>query len=267
MPYTHKKVNLNGCQQDILILAQNTDNPVLLIVHGGPGSPDRPLVLKYNDKLQEYYTVVCWDQRGAGFSYCRDRLTIDLMLADMKALVEYLIKEFHQDQIYIAGHSWGAYLGLRFSALYPQYVKYYVGTGQGVSSQVDEIEKYTFVKEQAEKRNDEKVLEKLILFGVPSGYNYPNEAEKAIAFVGKMVQKYGGYIHPNNNFSMKSYLGLYFNHYKKDIWKVLKGINYSVKCLNPEINSTDEISCITELRVPVLLISGEQDYVCPVPTT
>ena len=242
-------------------------NPVLLIVHGGAGSPDRPLVQKYNCELADYYTVICWDQRGSGLSYSNDELTIDLMIDDLKAVVTYLCDKYNQDKIYIAGHSWGAYLGLRFTEMYPEYVKYYIGTGQGISSMVDEIDKYKFVKKQAITRNDRKVISKLNHFGEPLGFTYKFDDDKAKKFVSKMVHKYGGYINDNNDFSFGKYISLYLKCYKLNIFKVLKGITKSASSLNVEMNTEDKISCITNLDVPILLISGEDDMVCPVAAT
>ena len=136
---TTEYININNFRQNIMTISSDDSNPVLLIVHGGAGSPDRPLVKKYNSELAEYYTVVCWDQRGSGLSYTKEDLTIDIILNDLKSVVEFLRNRYNQDKIYIAGHSWGAYLGLRFSFMHPEYVKYYIGTGQGISSFADEI--------------------------------------------------------------------------------------------------------------------------------
>ena len=127
-------IDINNSRQNIMTISTNIYNPVLLIVHGGAGSPDRPLVMKYNNELADYYTVVCWDQRGSGLSYSKEKLSIEIMLADLRAVVEYLREKYHQEKIFIAGHSWGAYLGLRFANMYPSYIKYYIGTGQGISS-------------------------------------------------------------------------------------------------------------------------------------
>ncbi|MGN1194155.1 MAG: alpha/beta fold hydrolase [Acutalibacteraceae bacterium] len=261
-------LDINNSKHNILILSTDSSNPVLLFVHGGPGSPDRPLVRKYNSDLAKYFTLVCWDQRGSGLSFDkRIPLTVDLMLSDLKEVVLFLIKRFRKDKIYLAGHSWGAYLGVQFAKRYPQYIEYYIGTGQGVSSLVDEIYKYNFVLKMAAKSGDKKVSENLRRFGEPVGTEYKNDSEKARQLVGKLVHKYGGYIHPGNNFSTGNYLTLYVKCYGKHIFKVLKGISFSVKCLNDEINSEDRISVITQLDVPVLLISGEFDYVCPVDCT
>lgn len=260
-------ININNFRQNIMTISSDNNNPVLLIVHGGAGSPDRPLVKKYNSELAEYYTVVCWDQRGSGLNYTKENLTIDTMLNDLKSVVEFLRNKYHQDKIYIAGHSWGAYLGLRFSFMHPEYVKYYIGTGQGISSFADEIYKYNFVKEQSELRNDTKVIKKLVHFGKPIKYTYNHDDKKAKQYIGKMIHKYGGYISDKNEFNTNKYLNCYIKCYKFSIIKVIKGMLKSSKTLNIEMNEKDSISRITELTVPVLLISGEDDMICPVQAT
>lgn len=265
---TTEYININNSRQNIMTMSTDKSNPVLLIVHGGAGSPDRPLVKKYNSELAEYYTVVCWDQRGSGLSYTKkENLTIDIMLNDLKSVVEFLRNRYHQDKIYIAGHSWGAYLGLRFSFMHPEYVKYYIGTGQGISSFADEIYKYNFVKEQAELRSDTEVIKKLVHFGEPIKYTYSHDDKKAKQYMGKMIHKYGGYISDKNEFNTNKYLNYYIKCYKINIIKVIKGMLKSSKTLNIEMNEKDSISRITELNVPVLLISGEDDMICPVQAT
>lgn len=262
---TSEYININNSRQNIMTMSTNISNPVLLIIHGGAGSPDRPLVKKYNSELAEYYNVVCWDQRGSGLSYTNEKLTIDTMLNDLKSIVEFLRNRYNQDKIYIAGHSWGAYLGLRFSSMYPEYVKYYIGTGQGISSIADEIYKYNFVMDQAIVRSDKKVIKLLNHFGEPTGYSYKTDDEKAKQYIGKMIHKYNGYISDKNDFSTSKYLACYIKYYKLNIINVIKGMLNSSKVLNNEMSKKDSISCIPELDIPILLISGEEDMVCPVP--
>lgn len=270
MNITNEDIMINNTKQNILTLCSDRDNPVLLMVHGGPGSPDRPLVCKYNCELANYFTIVCWDQRCSGLSYSKknkcEPLTIELMISDLKELVISLIGKYKQDKIYIAGHSWGAHLGLRFAEKYPQYVQYYIGTGQGISSIADEIDKYNFVKIQAENSNDWKALRKLESFGVPNGMLYQHDTENARKYVSKLVHKYGGYIHPKSSLSMKSYLFLYLRYYGINTIKVLKGIHYSVSQLSSIAEQDNAILEIKSLDVPILLIFGEMDYICPAST-
>jgi pimeloyl-ACP methyl ester carboxylesterase len=63
------RVNINGVEQGMFIKSRNVDNPVLLFVHGGPGMPEYWLTRWYPTGLEEHFTVVWWEQRGAGFSY------------------------------------------------------------------------------------------------------------------------------------------------------------------------------------------------------
>lgn len=271
MNISEQALHIGGINQNILTLYTNIENPVLLMVHGGPGSPDRPLVCKYNIELADYFTVICWDQRCSGLSYTRESknqpLSTQLMMSDLRELVEHLLNQYNQKKLYLAGHSWGAYLGLWFSSRYPQYLHHYIGTGQGISSEKDEAEKYRFILCQAKINNDTKTINRLLSYGEPKNGIYPNNNEQANAFVSKMIHKYGGYIHENNSFSTNEMYSLYLKFYKHNILKVIGGINYSVKHLTPKVKENDVISEIKNLEVPVTLIFGEQDYICPVCVT
>src|SRR5205085_1220328 len=63
-------VALGGWAQAIQIRGDDRSNPVLLFVHGGPGVPEMP-VAHLNRDLERDFTIVQWDQRGAGKSYRR----------------------------------------------------------------------------------------------------------------------------------------------------------------------------------------------------
>jgi pimeloyl-ACP methyl ester carboxylesterase len=60
---------INGIRQGMFIESQNTSNPVLLVVHSGPGMPDHFLPERYPTDLDELFTVASWEQRGTGLSY------------------------------------------------------------------------------------------------------------------------------------------------------------------------------------------------------
>ncbi|MCM1364506.1 MAG: alpha/beta hydrolase [Faecalibacterium sp.] len=261
---------IGGIKQSILTLYTNTANPILLIVHGGPGSPDRPLVCEYNSEIADEFTIVCWDQRCSGLSYTKESkkepLTTELMLCDLKEIVEYLLKKYNQNKLFLAGHSWGAYLGLWFASKYPELLHYYIGTGQGISSKLDEIEKYNFVLSESDKIDDTKCVNKLLAYGKPVNGIYPNNNKEANSFVGNLIHKYGGYIHQNNTFSMKKYIAVYPKYYGFNLYKVICGINYSVKHLTDKMKQNDIIPSIKQLDIPIKLIFGEKDYICPIAT-
>jgi hypothetical protein len=54
----------------MFIKGKDSSNPVLLYLHGG--MPDYFLTQDYPTGLDEYFTVVWWEQRGSGLSYSSD---------------------------------------------------------------------------------------------------------------------------------------------------------------------------------------------------
>lgn len=265
MIFAGQYITINNSKQNILKMYTSESNPVLLILHGGPGSPDRPLVKKYNSSLAEHFTIVCWDQRGSGLSYCKDKLSVNLMISDLHELVKWLCREYKKEKIYIAGHSWGAYLGLRYVSMYPDNVAYYIGTGQGISSN-DEIYKYNFVVQKAKQFGNKKETEKLLLISPPNGKEYQSDNAESKKYVSKLVHKYGGYIHPNSGFTMNEYLSLYIKLYKFQVFHLIKGISHSLKFLEKDMLANENID-ISSIDVPIKIIMGEQDYICPVEET
>lgn len=108
------------------------NNPVLLYLHGG--MPDYFLTQQYPTGLDELFTVVWWEQRGAGMSYDprskRSGTRIDELVQDTRVMTDYVRKRFSQDKIYLMGHSGGTYLGIETIERYPDLFKAYNGVAQ-----------------------------------------------------------------------------------------------------------------------------------------
>jgi hypothetical protein len=58
-------VQIGGINQWISIRGRHRDNPILLVLHGGPGFTTIPSSYYFLRDWEEYYTVAQWDQRGA----------------------------------------------------------------------------------------------------------------------------------------------------------------------------------------------------------
>src|SRR5512133_3029847 len=69
-------------------------NPVIIFLHGGPGSDYRSMLRLAEpfdtEGLAEHYFLVFWDQRGAGLSQRvgKEQLTLDIYLNDLNTLVD-----------------------------------------------------------------------------------------------------------------------------------------------------------------------------------
>ena len=108
-------VNINGVQQGMFIKSKDQTHPVLLYLHGG--LPEYFLTERYPTGLEDDFTVVWWEQRGAGLSYSadipRETMTVEQMIADTLAVTNYLRQRFGKEKIYLMGHSGGTFIGIQ----------------------------------------------------------------------------------------------------------------------------------------------------------
>jgi pimeloyl-ACP methyl ester carboxylesterase len=130
-------VDIGGIKQWVQIRGEDRDNPVLLFVHGGPGGTTLPISSGWRP-WEKHFTVVQWDQRGAGRTYgaagdtLGPTMTLERMTQDGVELAEYLRIHLHKDKIVLVGHSWGSFLGIHIVKQRPDLFYAYVGTGQVV---------------------------------------------------------------------------------------------------------------------------------------
>lgn len=127
-------VTIGGIKQYLQIRGEDRDNPVILWLHGGPGFPLTYLTYYYQTALEKDYTIVCWEQRGCGRTFYKNKdnrdLTVEQSLADIDEIIDYLRKHFGKDKIIIMGQSWGTVLGMDYINIHPEKVAAYIGIGQ-----------------------------------------------------------------------------------------------------------------------------------------
>ena len=96
-------VEINGAKQGMFLQSENTENPVLLFLHGGAGSPEIAFTQKYPTGLEKLFTVCWWEQRGSGISFNRsitsEEMTIEQMISDTIAVTHYLRNRFSKEKI------------------------------------------------------------------------------------------------------------------------------------------------------------------------
>src|SRR5690606_22711880 len=117
-------------------------NPVLLYLTGGPGGTDLGAIRR-DVTLEQDFTVVVWEQRGAGKSYAAldptDTFTLDQLVSDAIEVTEYLRDRFDEEKIYLVGQSWGSTLGVLAAQARPDLYHAFVGVGQMVSPRETDI--------------------------------------------------------------------------------------------------------------------------------
>jgi pimeloyl-ACP methyl ester carboxylesterase len=165
-------VPIGGINQWITIRGQNRDNPVVLFLHGGPGTPTNLLDFPMAPAWTPSFTLVQWDQRGAGKTFASGGtsaadMTIDRMAQDGIELTQFLRGYLHKGKIIIVGHSWGTVLGVHMAKARPDLFYAYVGTGQIVDVPQNESVNYDRLLDKARDRGDTKAVEALKASGPP----------------------------------------------------------------------------------------------------
>lgn len=127
-------VNIGGVKQGMFIRGKDTNNPVLLFVHGGPSFPEYFLVEKYPVGLEDHFTVCYWEQRGGGISYTPEvtpeSMTLEKLASDAVEVTNYLRSRFNKERIYILAHSGGSAFAIQAVESYPQLYHAYMGIAQ-----------------------------------------------------------------------------------------------------------------------------------------
>lgn len=248
------KMDLNGVPQFVSIRAEKENAPLLIYLHGGPGDAALPLVMKYNKMLAQQFTLVIWEQRGAGKSYYKfdGPITIDVFLKDLHSLVEHLLSRFHQNSLYLIGHSWGSILGLRFVKAYPELVRAYIGCGQVVNMRKSSKTAYEYALAHADKKSLEK------LKGIDCAYQGDGWLNDLL-FVTKQVVKHKGSLYGRTNYIDLVVPFLFSRFYTlPDLIRRQKGSLQAIQYLWQEVMQTD-FEAQTQYGAPIILIEGRYD--------
>lgn len=262
--YFSEYIEINGIEQYLLHYNTNSECPVLLFLHGGPGMAESTFAYAFQGNLSGLFTVVHWDQRGAGKTLTKtskkDRYpSIDELLDDMLKVVQYLKEKYNKDRIVILGHSWGSMLGTLFVKKYPQEVLYYVGVGQVIDIVENEKVGYDKLKELIINTNNKKDLDNFNRIGVYPEKNYEKPMIKKIQQIRILQGKYkiGMNFIPILKTLIKSPV-----FKRSDISSLLKGMNNNKK-LWDFLFSHSLYEENREYEIPVFYILGDMDFQAP----
>lgn len=168
-------VRIGGIEQWISIAGDDPANPVLLMVHGGPGMPQWPDAARFKP-WEKYFTVVLWDQRGAGHTFGRygagtPAVTLQQIASDGVELSQYLCRTLGKKKIVLLGHSWGSLVAVHMVQQAPQLFAAYVGTGQMADFHADALIQYRLILAKARHNHAAAELKALQAQGRPDPAN------------------------------------------------------------------------------------------------
>ena len=251
-------LRLGGIEQWVMIRGESVANPVLILLHGGPGSPETSLFRYFNSSLEKFFTVVNWEQRGAGRSYSRDLqdkdMMVDRFVADLDELVDAIRQKLHKTRVVILGHSWGSALGTLYAARHPEKVSAYVGTGQIGDLQASELSSYAFVLGEAERRDNRRALKQLGAIGKPpyTTRSVGIQRRWLMRFVGLMRGKSFWQVFRALRTTPESSLLL--------MPDFIRGVMFSLRTMWPQISHLNLETAAPELKMPVFFFIGRHDH-------
>jgi len=246
--------------------SKDSGNPVLLYLHGG--MPDYFLTQKYPTGLDELFTVVWLDQRGAGLSFDAESSTkqmdIEDMIVDIRDFTNYLRDRFSQDKIYLMAHSGGTYLGIKVIERYPELYKAYLGIAQISYQKLSEKKAYDYILEQYQDNPKRaKVYQELLL--------NPVELHKPIPAVYTKFRDYTMHdLGVGTMRNMQNVIGgiflpsLFFTEYsladKINLWRGKASSGISI--IWDELINHNLMQESTLFEIPVYFFHGVSDYTC-----
>jgi pimeloyl-ACP methyl ester carboxylesterase len=250
-----KYVTIGGIEQWVEIRGQNLENPVLLFVHGGAGAPSRaalPSLLSW----EKNFTVVYWDQRGAGRTFAKTgkdiapTLSIDRMTQDGLEVAAYLRTRLHKDKIIVLGHSWGSILGIHMIKKRSDLFAAYIGTGQVGNMREGLKARRLYLLERARAAGDTEAVQKL------ESIAQPDQRRGYFQAINSLGGKYD-----DERPKMRRIYSPDFT--LADVYYLYAGMAFSRRVLSQAIGAADLPTYATQFDVPVFFFEGENDYVTP----
>lgn len=262
------KLRIGGIDQWVYTRGQDRNNPVLLFVHGGPASPSAPTMWLYQRPLEEYFTVVNYDQRGAGRTYLeneidkvRPTLRIGQFVDDAVEMAQAISQRYGKRKVILVGHSWGTVVGMRAVLAHPELFHAYVGIGQVISMQDNEKVSFDFALAQARKENNQKAIQAL-----ESIAPYPGDTpitRERIVIERTWAQHYGGLAAYRGDFAYYFNAPLLSPEYDEAAVKAIdKGSLLTLERVLKEWLEVD-FKPVTKFPVPVVMFMGRHDYTTP----
>lgn len=267
---SYEYVTINGIKQYIQIRGKSKTNPVLLVIHGGPGGAMSGLTHIMQQKWEEKFTVVNFDQRNSGKTYVANKErtydigktgTLDDYIKDVDEVIKYIHTKYDFDKLYVMGFSWGSVVGAEYVKRNPQNVLAYIGVGQLVN--YEKAFKFVCKKamDKAKEANcvkDERRLAELI-------DKYPEEnvmTAERMTMVRTFAMLANKYLVKNaKTFPIGAILSSPFMKFKEKKAMFLSDINLYQKTYETMLSY--DFTNNMKFDVPVYFMTGDEDVNCP----
>jgi proline iminopeptidase len=262
-----KAIDIGGIKQWISVRGTSPANPILLFIHGGPGSTMMPESWAFQRAWEDYFTVVQWDQRGTGKTLVSAGLkpdpdmSVERMQADTEELIQYLRHTYGKDKIFVLGHSWGSILGLKAAQRHPEWLYAYIGVSQVVNGRRNEEVGYAETLAEAKEQQNTTAVSELEALAPYPGPDLNSLLHK-VGTERKWNLMLGGLIYGQSRDDRNVLDALSPEYTDADAAAVLVGERLSQRALVPgalDVNFDN----FTDYQCPIFIIAGAHDRTTP----
>jgi len=256
-------VRIGGLDHWISIRGEDLNNPVMLEIHGGPGSSNS-IYGPRTRSWEKHFTIVRWDMRGTGKTLGRagadgqGELTFARLYEDALEVTQHVRARLGVDQVILVANSFGGVFGLRLARQYPHLYSAYVGTDQNIHSSVRDDTAYRALLARlhaAGKRKEAAAVEEI----GPDARTWTAEQHAAYAKITATSD-------PLTFATMKTVVmkSLWFSplHSLRELGTLAKGMKLSERLL-AEAAAFDDWADGTRFDLPFFVFQGDRDALAP----
>lgn len=253
-----EQVEINGSNHEIMIRGNDNNNPVIIVIHGGPGALEIPYADKYQDLLETNFTVVHYDQRASGKSYHffedYSTLSTELLVEDLLAMTDYISERLGQEKVILMGHSFGTYIGIQAAYKAPEKYEAYIGIGQMSDIRESEIDSLNYCIKQAQFAGN--LDDVIYLQGLTEQIKNGDMVTPR-----NYVIKYGGATRLIENPDGDNIGVLLSSEYNLlDVIRYNLGMGYSQNMLLGDVLTNPLPNIVTKLEIPFYFVMGKYEY-------
>lgn len=258
--------SLGGYEQKVLIEGKRKDSPIIITLHGGPGTPIpfsvgcRGLFPQFTDN----FIMVYWDQLGCGINnfVIDDTFSIDSFVQMTEELVDHVKKKFPNNKVMIFSTSWGSILSAKLLERNPHAVDAVVACGQ--------IIKNVFICDEVKNKLSQSGIPQRKLERI-NKVTVENYSGKDLQLISNSLRKYTdayqnktgakapmglimkGLI-TSPDYRMKDFKAIMVNGYMRNtsLWKEIL-----------RVNLTEQLK---KVEVPYIILQGDTDIVASTQT-
>ncbi len=253
--------HIGRLDQWVMIRGESVANPPLILLHGGPGLSETGFFRHFNAPLEKSFTVVYWDQRGAGKSFDpnipRSSMTVEQFISDLDELVGVVCGRLGKTKVAIFGHSWGSALGVLYAARFPEKVAAYVGSGQIGDWAAAESATYAWALAEAQRRGKRRAVKKLRAIGPP-----PHSA-KSLFTQRTLLSRLEGRMGVRAMWDLGRVVLGGPESSIFDLPGSWRGFRFSIGSMWTEVTRLNLIEVAPSLQTPVFFFLGRQDHWVP----